>query len=342
MSFIKNAWYVAAWSDEVEDQLFARKILGEHVLLYRQDNGVAVALSDRCPHRFVALHLGKRHGDVVECAYHGLRFDSSGACVLNPNSDVIPKAARLRKYPLVERYSILWIWLGDVEAADDSLIPDFTCMTDGHHATVHGYIHGASSYMLMLDNILDLSHTNYLHADTLGSEALARVQTQIIEHDSYIDVMRWMPNDYQAPLSASSRGFKDRLADSWIDTRWYCASNFDLVMGMAEPGAPRSEGKVAHSLHLITPETEISNHYFWGNARDYRCDDEVLTRQIAVGFASAFTNEDKPILECQQEMMGGVDFWSLKPVLLAGDAAAVRIRRRVELLLEREKNSAKL
>jgi len=337
MGFLKNAWYVAAWSDELKEQLFARKILGEHILLYRQEDGVAVALSDRCPHRFVALHLGKRYGNTVECAYHGLRFDSSGACVVNPNSEVIPKAAKLKKYPLVKRHDILWIWMGDADAADSRKIPDFACMTDGCHATVHGYIHGQSNYMLMLDNILDLSHTNYLHKDTLGSEALARVRTQIVEHDNYIDVLRWMPNDYQAPLSAYSRGFEGKKADSWIDTRWYCASNFDLVMGMTEPGAPRSEGKVAHSLHLITPETETSNHYFWANARDYRVDDDALTKQIGDGFAAAFTNEDKPILECQQEMMEGAEFWSLNPVLLAGDAAAVRIRRRVESLLKQEK-----
>lgn len=336
MRFVKNAWYVAAWSDEVKEQLFARKILGEHVLLYRQSNNVAVALSDRCPHRFVALHLGRRCGDVVECAYHGLRFDSSGACVLNPNSDVIPKAARLKKYPLIERDGILWIWMGNVDAADPQKIPEFPCMTDGCHATVHGYLHGRSNYMLMVDNILDLSHTNYLHKNTLGSDALARVKTQIVEHDDYIDVLRWMPNDYQAPLSALSRGFAGRLSDSWIDTRWHHVSNFDLVMGMTEPGTPRSEGKVAHSLHLITPETETSNHYFWANARDYRVDDEELTQKIGEGFAEAFSNEDKPILECQQEMMEGAEFWSLNPVLLAGDAAAVRVRRRVVALLKLE------
>lgn len=80
MRFLRNAWYVAAWRDEIGTALFARRLLDEPLLIYRELSGRMVALADLCPHRFVPLHMGRRHGDAIECAYHGLRFGSNGAC----------------------------------------------------------------------------------------------------------------------------------------------------------------------------------------------------------------------------------------------------------------------
>jgi len=109
MKFLRNAWYVAGWADEINTQeLFHRRILGEDVLIYRTSAGSPAAIADRCPHRFAPLHLGKLVGDVVQCPYHGLQFDRSGACVANPHGPV-PKAARIRHYPVLERFSAVWI-----------------------------------------------------------------------------------------------------------------------------------------------------------------------------------------------------------------------------------------
>ena len=77
MSFLRNTWYVAAWSGEVGRTCLARKILGEPVMLYRTAAGKPVALLDRCPHRLLPLSLGTLQGDTIECGYHGLTFDST-------------------------------------------------------------------------------------------------------------------------------------------------------------------------------------------------------------------------------------------------------------------------
>ena len=67
MPFLKNAWYAAAWDDEVlGGALFHRRILGEQILLAREENNVAYALRDRCPHRFAPLHLGAHLGNAVQ------------------------------------------------------------------------------------------------------------------------------------------------------------------------------------------------------------------------------------------------------------------------------------
>jgi len=76
--YLRNAWYMAGWSDEVGTALLRRRLLGEPILLFRKEDGTAAALTDRCPHRFAPLSAGTRDGDTVRCAYHGLAFDAAG------------------------------------------------------------------------------------------------------------------------------------------------------------------------------------------------------------------------------------------------------------------------
>ena len=138
--FLKNAWYAAAWSYEVKKELFERTIIGESILFYRKENNQAVAINNTCPHRYSPLHMGVLMGDVVECAYHGLRYDSSGRCVHNPHGDgKIPEKMCTRAYPLEETHNMLWIWMGDPALADPATIPDFSCHTDPNYPSVAGH-----------------------------------------------------------------------------------------------------------------------------------------------------------------------------------------------------------
>ena len=55
-TFLKNAWYVAALTTELDTEtLLTRKIIDETVLFYRKEDGSVAALRDRCPHRFAPL-----------------------------------------------------------------------------------------------------------------------------------------------------------------------------------------------------------------------------------------------------------------------------------------------
>ena len=124
MTYLRNAWYAAAWEDEVGRALFTRRILDEPILMYRKENGEAVALRDVCPHRFAPLNKGKLVGDRVQCGYHGLEFDGTGACVHNPHGNGrIPGTAKVAAYPAVERDGMIWIWMGEAELADPASSP---------------------------------------------------------------------------------------------------------------------------------------------------------------------------------------------------------------------------
>src|SRR3546814_20744122 len=108
MTYLRNSWYLAAWQDEIPGSgTVVRVILGDPVVLFRNENGEAKALLDRCPHRFAPLSSGVVADCILACAYHGLAFDGTGAFVVNPHRPVFQRMAR-RAIPTLQASTELW------------------------------------------------------------------------------------------------------------------------------------------------------------------------------------------------------------------------------------------
>ena len=187
-TYLRNAWYCVAWSDELGDGgVLGRTVLKEPVVVYREANGNVSALEDRCPHRFAPLSMGKvLHGDHLQCPYHGLEFDRTGACVLNPHGDKrIPSRAKVKSYPAVEKHKAIWVWMGD-KAADESAVPDFSVMDNVPelHTTKRDSIMIKANVELIIDNLLDLSHTSFLHEGLLGNADT--VESEIVVEAAFV------------------------------------------------------------------------------------------------------------------------------------------------------------
>ena len=156
--FVRNCWYVAAWDHEIQRLKLNRRILlGEPVLLYRKKDGAAVAMEDRCCHRHAPLSHGRLRGDNVECAYHGLVFDPTGVCVRIPSQETIPDTARVRSYPVAERHHWIWIWMGNPDKADESLIPNFEVLGDPAWNWRGETLAVAGNYLLVVENLMEQS-----------------------------------------------------------------------------------------------------------------------------------------------------------------------------------------
>jgi vanillate O-demethylase monooxygenase subunit len=341
MGFLRNAWYVAAWSDEIKSQLLGRTILNEPVLLYRDEVGRAVAIGDRCPHRFAPLHLGSLKGGAVECPYHGLQFDSSGVCVHSPHGDgKIPRNARVKAYPVVERYGIIWVWPGQVERADDSMIPRFDMLVDPALKTVKGSLNVKAHYEIVADNLLDLSHIQFIHANYQKMDKLLEAPHEVIESDRSVVSKRVVPNA-KGPVSLM-RNFPDpdTLIDYWLRVRWDAPSLCHLDIGASLPGRGEAEGIWRRGFHLLTPETETSTHYFYASTRNYRVNDVEEDRAIGEWQQVGFHQQDKPMLEAVQQMMGTTDLMSLRPIVLSSDKAAIRARHILAGLIQLEEAAA--
>jgi len=124
--YVRDAWYMAGWAkDFPAGRPVAAMLLEEPLVFYRQSNGRLVALEDRCPHRFAPLSMGQVEGDDLRCLYHGVKFSGTGQCVELPGSGARPRAMCARAYPVVERQSAVFVWMGAAEKADESRLPPF-------------------------------------------------------------------------------------------------------------------------------------------------------------------------------------------------------------------------
>lgn len=343
MTFLRNAWYVAAWTQELAaGALLSRTLLDEPVVLYRDADGTARALHDRCPHRFAPLSMGKvcDGGASVQCPYHGLRFDATGACVHNPHGDgAIPKAAKVRAYPIVERWSALWIWMGEPERADPSRIPSFPFNDAADWAIGAGHLAIDGEYELEIDNILDLSHIEFLHP-LFSSEAVRRAKVDFEQDGDTVWSKRHMTNDMEAPefLRQAFQIPPGKPMDRWLHVRWDAPASMALWSGGVTSGLPPEQGIVVPGAHCFTPETAGRTHYFYSISfpRAIGPMAETLAAQNVEALRGPFEREDKPIIEAVSRRMAGADLWDLKPVLLSGDAASVRARRLLKTLIDKE------
>jgi vanillate O-demethylase monooxygenase subunit len=329
---------MAGWADECPDGgMLARTLLDIPVVMFRDRQGKVAALLDRCPHRFAPLSKGRVEDDAITCGYHGLSFDGDGACVANPHGP-ITKRMRTPAFPIREAYRALWIWMGDSARADDSLLPDLAFIDrTPETAFSKGYLLGSGGYQLFVDNILDLTHADYLHPDTLGGGAFTRARATVEEREGSIGVQWHSFDETPSPLSAAMRG-DNRRVDSWTEVEWYPPTIMTLRNGSVPAGTPRAAGGSVMNLHIMTPQTDRSTHYFYASTRDFAVDDADLNRTFAEARDRIFSTEDKPMIAAQQDRMGDADFWDLKPLFLRIDEAPVRVRRRLESMIAKERS----
>jgi phenylpropionate dioxygenase-like ring-hydroxylating dioxygenase large terminal subunit len=335
--FLRNAWYMAGWSETLTDRPLRLKIMGEGIALTRLSDGIAVAIGDRCPHRYASLSDGKLVDDALECPYHGLRFDRTGACVFNPHGDrSIPPGAKVKSYPLVERHLGMWIWMGDPALADETAIPDFSIFLDPQFVSSRDYLRIGANYELVTDNLLDLSHVEFLHPFLANPGFAERSRRDVKQEDSTIWAYLWNDNEPVTPLLQMLWDGEEDRGDLRSHMRWTAPSSLLLDVGITYRGAAPEAGPTMPSAHLLTPETEHSTHYFWAMGRNRRQEDAELTAAIHEGVANAFATEDEPMIARVAENLDGADFWELNPVILRGDAAAIRARRLLAKMIREE------
>jgi phenylpropionate dioxygenase-like ring-hydroxylating dioxygenase large terminal subunit len=342
--WIRNCWYVIAWDHEIPQasspDIFTRTVLGEPIVVYRLQSGALVAIEDRCCHRGAPLSKGRREGDCLRCSYHGLKFDALGKCIEAPGIEIVPEKARVKTFRIAQKNRWVFVWMGDVEKADEALLPDnFSCdHPDWHYKP--GYIHYDTPYLLICDNLLDFSHLSYVHEKTLGgSTAIAQAIPGIDKTvDAYgnqngIKVTRHVASVPAPPFYQKFRSFTEPL-DRWFIYDFVLPSTLLMHSG----GRPSSDAKddlsravQLHSCQSVTPETATTTHYFFQQSHKESGLDQVarntMTDSIFNSLVVAF-NEDRDMITAQhRNLMLQPD----APMLpLAMDSALIRFRRLVD------------
>ena len=341
--FIKNTWYVAAWSHEVGTTgTLARTITGIPIALWRDDEGQVIAFEDRCCHRGAPLSAGRREGNAVRCMYHGMLFDRSGKCIEIPSQDHIAPAAFVRTFKVVERSKWIWIWMGKSEEAETSLIPDTHYLDDPGWKGTPGYMHYDANYLLIADNLLDFSHLAYVHEKTLGGSAkYAQIRPTVTRIPRGVRVERWLLDDEPAPFLRPLKSWPGNV-DRWNKYDFVLPGVLLMDSGSAPTGTGAMEGNREEAAQFfgcqaITPETDKTSHYFFQQSHNFALDTPEVTESLRVSVLAGF-QEDKDIISAQQRVLDlDPDF---KMLGMRMDTALATFRNLVENTLKSERGGA--
>ena len=341
MRALRNQWYCAALSHEIKETPLGRIFLGEPVVMYRKSDGTAVALEDRCCHRRAPLSKGQIEGDNLRCGYHGLLYDPGGKVIWAPGQEKLPPGAQVRSYPFVEKHGWAWIWMGDPALADPKTAPAFHWYDAPGWAGCGACLDVKANYLLLVDNLLDLSHLAFLHIKTIGAADDTNPHLTWERQGNLLRGLRIARNI--APSQRQIAQGDNLRTDSTKIMTFTVPANVVIEIGAVEAGKTEDDptNRVNRKLVVLdsmTPETETSCHYFWGNCRNYAIDDEKVTEMVLKSTSVAF-DEDKFMLEAEQRI---IDIDPAAPQIdLIGDAGGLQARRIVERLLSEEQTSAR-
>ena len=340
--FIENAWYMAAWAHEIGDAPFSRTLCNTPIVFFKNAaTGQVSALKDRCCHRAAPLRFGQVVPEGLECGYHGMVFDAQGKCVRIPGQERIPASAKVRSYPVVVKDEIVWIWMGEPELADPARIVDYPHHNDyAKWPHKHQTYRVKANYMLLVDNLMDLTHLAFVHRNTIGGNPKAHVEAKmtVTPRDDGLHFIRWLMDSTPPPTYRKAVELGERI-DRWMEFQYIAPGTVLQWTGGIDSGknAVENRDQPGFSLrifHGLTPETDTTCFYFWSAANGYRQNDPQATEDLFTEIDTAF-NEDKAIVEAQQASLladGDQDL-----VDIVSDAARIHMRRAVKRLIEAER-----
>lgn len=308
---LASFWHPVAFSQEVADRPFAASLLDVDLVLYRHAAGVTVAL-DRCANRSVPLSRGSLKAQTLACSMHGLRFDGTGRYVAIPSAGEgmrMPDRLRLRTFPSLERYGIVWTCLSGEPRWP---LPEWPAFEVPGRAFYTASDTWQASALRHVENFNDIAHFAWAHAGTFGARERPRLLPEVleespaglrrttrvaqVERDTFTDEALVAEADYvyefTFPFASSLRIAYPNLGHEWI---------YDAVCPLA-------------------PER---SRIFILKARDYG-QDQPLADWVA--FQDAVNEEDRLVVEGQRPR--AVPMEAQAEAHIAADAWSLAFRRR--------------
>ncbi|MDT0353793.1 aromatic ring-hydroxylating dioxygenase subunit alpha [Pseudonocardia charpentierae] len=335
-----NCWYVAATSGEVGRTMLTREILGRPVLLYRQESGEVVALTDICPHRGTQLSTGQLDGDRVVCGYHGFEFGPDGRCVRVPSQAHVPFGASVRAFPVVEEAPVVWIWMGDPAKATRREPPRLPWLHEDGWDVFAGQLEVEANYLALHDNSLDFTHLPYVHKE-LSPKGYVSLPPplDIAVSEFSVSYSRSFPPGPLPKWQVTATGL-DPAGDYEIrESGQFVSPALHVVhMDILVPG-PVSEGDQQAYLRPwirgFTPVNPYRTHVFYWVARNYRRGSAEVTAHLRA-VHERILHEDKHVIESMQSHAGHYGARS-DLTLVNADVAAVKAHEIVSTMLVRER-----
>lgn len=278
-----NNWYVAAAVKDITDKPYGVRMLGADFVLYRDENGEIICLSDVCCHRGAALSAGKVNGDCIACPYHGWEFDRSGACVKIPalGADMKPfKRARVDSYPVRERFGWVWVFLGSAPEEerppflDESWFPEY--YDTENWRTVSMIYEAPLNWARSEENSIDGSHPSFVHS-SFGSKRDPKLQIVEVQHNPWgAKTTRERTAPDRSQKSGTMREITAERRGKTRATTEFCFTGITHLISI-----DRADGLRQRTLSHRTPIDRFNTRTFTTQARDYLLGEEHDKERLA-------------------------------------------------------------
>jgi phenylpropionate dioxygenase-like ring-hydroxylating dioxygenase large terminal subunit len=312
--YVKDCWYVAGFSHEFEpEKLHGPKICGEPIVMWRTREGKVVAFDNRCCHKRFPLSEGRFLSDgVLECAYHGLCYNSEGQCVAipaHPNGP-IPSQAKLRSFPVIEQDGLVWIWPGQPDQISKRQPPRTPEIADDAWESIDsGPMEVPANYLLLIENLLDITHFYPLHDGNIGDIENSRIPIELeegeVDGNRYVKTIRKVQNYRHPPYLVDWFHYEvvDREHTHCMVSPGLCR----VEMHVAPPGQLGTDVVRGYILfHTITPVDDTNHVWRWcvntrANHMSKGDPHKSAARRVAEMFPTVVA-QDRWALEKQQQM----------------------------------------
>ena len=306
---LPRVWFVACPSSELRRGPVARTIQETPIVLFRGAAGAPSALLDRCAHRNVPLSLGAcvDRGEI-QCAYHGWRFDGTGACRLVPGrladdgSGAGAGSRRVPSFAAVEQDGFVWVF-STPDVVPASLPPRFPYLDNRRYGVIRRSFRVEGPMHAAIENALDVPHTAFLH------RKLHRSGTT--PHDIDVTVRRFADRA-EAEFTGEPR--PEGLAGKLLAPGGGIVTHFDRFL---LPSIAQVEYRIGDGAHVVltaahTPVSDFVTDVHAIGVFRLRVP-HWLVRLFGVRIAKKILRQDQEILQAQAlsvRRFGGEDFAS--------------------------------
>src|SRR5438876_10193039 len=164
---IRRFWVPACLSEELPEpdcDPIRIRLLGEDLIAFRDTDGRAGVMQERCPHRGASLFFGRNEEGGLRCLYHGWKVDVTGKVLdtpCEPAESMMKQMVRHAAYPVIERGDVVWAYLGPLEK--QPAFPDYWWTQVPANQRAVGKVDYQCNYLQGLEGVTDGSHSGVLH-----------------------------------------------------------------------------------------------------------------------------------------------------------------------------------
>lgn len=322
-----DCWYAVASAADLGRSLLAVRALDRPVVLFRDVDGTAVALEDRCAHRAYPLSAGVLTAEGIRCGLCGFVYATDGQCTSVPTQPRVPLGAAVRAYPAREQDGVVWVWFGEPGRARLHRLPSLPWLTESGWATVSGVAELAVGHLLLLESFADVTQVPHVAPDITPS-VLGAVPPplEVTVTERTVSLRRSFPvaplPQWQAALVGSGAGFATAQEGHFLSPAAW-VDHWDVSA---------ADGTVARLrfAQLVTPVDTGRTRLAWAVSRDFATEDGSAVRDV-------FTRYWERVGAAMETAQRVLDLDGPGPeVNVSADVAALRVREIVDSMLAEE------